>query len=189
MSRLVQTGAAILALVATANAHALAPADLMRMLASVPASEVRFVETRTSALLKQPLVTEGRLAWHRPDRLEREVQKPWRETSVITGNTMALTDRNGTKRMVTIPEGAPGALVEALRATLAGNLPALERQYAITVGGTAAGWTLTLSPRDPAVGALVGRVDFAGRNASIDRIEVLEAGGDRTVTTLHALPK
>jgi outer membrane lipoprotein-sorting protein len=168
-------------------AHAFAPVDLMRTLAGVSASQASFVETRTSTLLKEPMVVEGTLGWRRPDRLVREVKAPYRETSVIEGATMKLTGRDGTSRTVPVPDGAPRALVEALRATLAGDLAQLERHFAVTVGGSSAQWTLTLAPKDPALGALIGRVDFAGRGAAIERIEVLEAGGDRTLTTLQPI--
>lgn len=184
-----RVGCAALLASASASAFAFTPADLMQALAGVPAAEVRFTETRTSSLLKAPLVLEGRLGWRRPDRLEREVRSPWHETSVISGATMTMTDRNGAQRTMRVPDGAPGALLDALRATLAGDLSTLERHFAVTTGGSLAQWTLTLSPRDPALGALVGRVDFAGRAAAIERIEVLEANGDRSVTLLRALPK
>ncbi len=43
---------------------------------------------------------------------------------------------------------------------------------------------MSLTPRDAALGAVVLRVDFAGKDNRVQRIEVLEAGGDRSVTTI-----
>ena len=170
-------------------ACALAPDELMRKLAEVPAARAGFVETRSSALLSAPLVVEGTLAWQRPDRLVREVREPYRETSVIEGATMTLTRPGAAARTLALPDGVPRALVEALRATLAGDLASLRRHFALAVHGSIERWTLTLSPRDPALGALIGRIDFAGRGAAIERIEVLEARGDRTVTVLQPLAR
>ena len=44
---------------------------------------------------------------------------------------------------------------------------------------------MTLTPRDPALAATVERVTFAGAADRVQRIEVLEASGDRSVTTIQ----
>jgi hypothetical protein len=44
---------------------------------------------------------------------------------------------------------------------------------------------MTLTPRDPALASTIVRVDFAGNGNRVRRIEVVEAGGDRSVTTIQ----
>jgi outer membrane lipoprotein-sorting protein len=169
-----------------ASAQAIAASELMQRLRDVASSEVRFTETRESALLKAPLVTAGRLVWRRPDRLEKHVEKPFAESTVIEGTRVTMT-RPGDKgsRTVPVPAGPAQALVEALRATLAGDLAALERHFDVRVAGTTGAWTLTLLPRDAAVSAYVTRVDIAGSDARLGRIDVLEASGDRSTTLVE----
>jgi outer membrane lipoprotein-sorting protein len=169
---------------AAAADAALAP--LMQALADVPASEARFTETRTSALLKAPLTVTGRLVWRRPDRLERHVESPMAESSVIEGTRISIT-RPGDKvaRTMAVPQGPAQAMVEALRATLAGDAATLERHFVVRAEGTSAAWTLTLLPRDPTVQAQVTRIDISGAGARPALIDVLEASGDRTVTRLE----
>jgi outer membrane lipoprotein-sorting protein len=182
----VLTFAAIALLGVPGYAHALTPAELMQVLSDVPSSRAHFIETRHSAMLKKPLVLTGRLVYRRPDRLEKHVQAPFEESITIEGTRVSITRPGGDPtRVFTLPaSGAAQALIESLRATLAGDLPALERHFAINVSGTRGDWTMSLTPRDAALGAVVLRVDFAGRDNRLQRIEVLETGGDRSVTTI-----
>ena len=167
-------------------AGAFAASDLMKALSDVPSSRARFTETRHSALLKKPLVLSGTLVYRRPDRLEKHVQTPYAESITIEGTRVSIK-REGAEagRAFTLPASGPAqALIESLRATLAGDLPALERHFAIAVAGVHEDWTMSLTPRDATLGAAVLRVDFAGRGNRVQRIEILEAGGDRSVTTI-----
>lgn len=178
--------AAIAALAVPALAHALEAAELMQVLSAVPSSRARFIETRNSAMLTKPLMLTGRLVYRRPDRLEKHVLTPFQESITIEGTRVSIT-RPGpdSGRMFTLPASGPAqALIESLRATLAGDLPALERHFAIAVSGTRGDWTMSLTPRDAALGAVVLRVEFAGKGNRVQRIEVLEAGGDRSVTAI-----
>jgi outer membrane lipoprotein-sorting protein len=173
--------------VAPAASQALSAPALMQRLRDVASSEARFTETRESALLKAPLVTSGRLVWKRPDRLEKHVEAPFAESTVIEGTRVTITrPADRAARTVSVPAGPAQALVEALRATLAGDLPALERHFDLRVAGSADAWTLTLLPRDASVTAFVTRVDIAGAGAQLTAIDVLEAGGERSLTVLEA---
>ena len=177
---------AIVGIGASSYVHALTAAELMQTLSDVPSSRVHFIETRHSTMLKKPLMLSGRLVYRRPDRLEKHVQAPYEESITIEGTRVSVT-RPGADagRVFTLPaSSAAQALIESLRATLAGDLQALERHFAVAVSGSRNDWTMSLTPRDAALGAVVLRVDFAGKGSRVQRIEVLEAGGDRSVTTI-----
>ena len=157
----------------------------MKQLAGGGSSRVRFTETRHSALLKQPLVLTGTLAFERPDRLEKRVSTPFSEVVAIEGSRVSITRPGEAGRTLVVPAGPARALVESLRATLAGDLAALTRHFGVDVGGASDDWTMTLTPRDAALASTIVRVDFAGNGNRVRRIEVVEAGGDRTVTTIQ----
>jgi outer membrane lipoprotein-sorting protein len=170
-------------LAAAESATAFSPAELMQLLAEVQSSRAHFVETRHSTMLKEPLALSGRLVYRRPDRLEKHVQAPFVETITIQGSRVTVSRGAQTDRVITLPAGSTAqALIESLRATLAGDLPALERHFAVAVSGSRSAWSMTLTPRGATLP--VERVEFAGNDNRIRRIEVLESGGDRTVTTI-----
>ena len=175
----------LLAFVAAA-ATAAAPltmSELMQMLGSVESARARFVETRESALLKAPLVLQGTLSYRRPDRVEKHVLSPHDERITVEGGQLTLENRAQNRRKTMSVNGAPGlaALVESIRATRAGDLPALRRHYALQVEGSRGDWTLTLKPLDSRVGDYVSSVVLSGSESRIARITVVEAGGDRSV--------
>lgn len=171
---------------ASHGASTLTPEALMAQLAGVASSRARFVETRQSALLKQPLVLTGTLVYQRPDRLEKHVATPFVESVTIAGSRVDIARPGETGRTIAMPPAGPArALAESLRATLAGDLPALARHFVVEVAGTPGAWTMTLTPRDPALAATVERVTFAGAADRVQRIDVLEASGDRSVTTIQ----
>jgi hypothetical protein len=55
-----------------------------------------------------------------------------------------------------------GGLVEGIRATLAGDLPTLERFYAVRLTGTAANWQLFLLPKDAGLAHFVKWIVIQG---------------------------
>ncbi|MGC3972869.1 MAG: hypothetical protein QM771_00595 [Nitrospira sp.] len=54
---------------------------LMELLATVSSRQEHFTETKTLAMLTQPVVLKGTLAYVRPDRVEKHVTSPIPRTS------------------------------------------------------------------------------------------------------------
>lgn len=165
-------------------------AALMHLLAQVPATKSSFTETKHSALLSAPLVLKGTLAYQRPDRLEKNVLSPYEERTLIAGSSVTVDNRSlkQTRSFSLNSSAAVAALVESMRATLAGDRAALERHYQVRLEGTPEAWTLTLLPREPKLAALVKRVQVAGAREKLNRIEVEEAAGDRSVMLIAPEP-
>jgi len=161
---------------------------LMEMLASVAGAKDNFTETRHSAMLNAPLVLKGSLVYARPDRLEKNVLAPYEERTVIDGNSVTIDNRTlKQKRTFSLASSGPvSALVESMRATLAGDRAALERHYSVQLDGRADAWTLSLAPREPKLAAMIKRIQIAGVRERVKRIEIEEASGDRSVMLIGA---
>ncbi len=132
-------------------------ARLMAQLAQVQATQARYSEVRRVAVLQKPLQLSGTLLYERPALIEKRQILPFRVA----------------------------ALVESLRATLAGDGAELERLYSVRVGGTRQRWTLALTPREIEVAGVVKSIGIAGSGSRIVRLEILEPGGDGSVMTIH----
>lgn len=160
--------------------------QLMQALASNGGGRVRFSETRHLALLDAPLLATGELVYVPPARLERHTETPVRETMVLDGETLSLTreGRSHTLKLRDYPEAA--ALIESIRATLAGDRKALERTYALSLSGTATQWALDLLPSDPAVTKVVLRIRVTGSRGLVRGVEIQQADGDRSVMRIDA---
>ncbi len=156
------------------------PAELMRDLAAIPEARTRFTEVRRSDVLREPLELKGKLHYLRPDRLERQVLSPYQEVTRIDGDSVTIENpaRGEPRRYSLAALPAALALVEGLRATLAGDLATLERHYRVSLAGSREAWTLSLVPRAPAVAAAVSSIQLAGSAARLARVEIEETTGD-----------
>ena len=156
---------------------------LMEMLSLVTAAKDSFTETKHSAVLSTPLVLKGTLVYVRPDRLEKNVVAPYAERTVIAGSSVTIENRTlkQTRTYSLASSAAISALVESMRATLAGDRAALERHYDVQLDGRPEAWILTLIPREQKLASLVTRIQIAGVREHLKRIEVEEAAGDRSV--------
>jgi len=187
MRRLLAALALAAASLPCASAEPFGLPELMRALAAVPAAEARFTEVRRLEILSAPLELRGTLRYVRPDRLERRVRAPYEETIRIEGDRVSVENPSrGVHRnyaLASLP--AAYALVESLRATLAGDVEALERHYRLELAGTREVWHLTLTPREPGVAALLTQVRLHGSASRLTRIEYDEGPEERTVITLR----
>jgi hypothetical protein len=161
---------------------------LMRRLAAVRADEVAFAEEKAIPELDLPLAATGTLRWRAPDRLEKRTEWPIREVLRIEGDRLTLERPDqGVRRSLSLdqsPEIRP--LVEAIRASLAGDLATLRRHYEIAMEGTPEAFRLTLVPLSTRVLAAVQRIVLAGRDARILEIDTQEGGG---TTRLRITPR
>ena len=166
---------------------ALSIGELMQMLASVESANARFVETRHSALLKAPLVLQGTLAYRRPDRVEKHVLSPYDERITVEAGRLTIENRTHKSRKSLAVSGAPGlaALIESIRATRAGDLPALQRHYALQLEGSRERWILTLKPFEAQVGDHVVSLTLSGSGARIGQVTIEETSGDRSVMEIR----
>jgi hypothetical protein len=182
----------VAALAATLFSAAASANDAAALLAAMGKDSARgerraaFVERKTSALLNVPLESRGTLVFRAPDYLEKLTTAPQRERVRIQGGTLTLEGApvrgQSTQRTVAVAEVPMLApLIESLRATLAGDLPALLRYYevALTRDG-AKTWTLTLTPRETALREAIVRIVMRGADAQVRAVEIIEVSGDRT---------
>lgn len=141
----------------------------------------RFAERRFVAALDTPVDTTGVLVFVRPARLEKRTEKPRAETLIVDGDDM-IVDRNGQRRNFSLrqsPEAA--AMIEGLRATLAGDRATLERLFVVALEGSAVRWSMVLTPRLPEAARLLRQVRLSGERADLGLIEIDQSNGDRSV--------
>ena len=156
-------------------------AAVMAGLHAVSHAAAHFTEYRTTQLLTQPLESSGTLRWDAPDHLEKTTLQPQAEQLVVDNNNVTIRHAGDT-RTLALPDYPPlAALVESLRATLAGDLPTLQRLYDLTFSGSVAQWHIQLLPKDAQTGDLVTRITVSGAGPALRKIETLEATGDQSL--------
>jgi outer membrane lipoprotein-sorting protein len=159
---------------------------LMKSLSEVRAQTANFVERKYMSVLTQPLEASGTLVYLAPAKLQKDTLKPKPQRLVVEGDKLTIEDgsqdRSRTLSLADYPQ--IGAIVESIRATLAGDQKTLELFYTVALTGNSAHWQLMLAPRDKKVQEMVKSIRVVGHDALIDEVETLEANGDRTDMTI-----
>lgn len=158
---------------------------LMALLRANPPGRAHFDETKTVSILDRPLQSSGELVFTPPARLEKHVTSPGDERVVADGDRLVI-ERDGKRRTLALAEHPEVAvLIESIRATLAGDGAALRRVYRVDLDGSENAWRLVLMPIDEAARKLVAKVTIEGSRAAVQRVEVEQADGDRSLMQIR----
>jgi outer membrane lipoprotein-sorting protein len=154
---------------------------LMAQLRQVRSSTAHFVELRYVQLLNQAQRSSGRLVYVAPDRLEKDTTEPTPERLTIIGDHLTIERPGQQTRQFSLRDSSGiGGLIESIRATLAGDLNALNSYFITELDGTANSWVLSLVPKELRLRQMVTAIRIKGSGIAIREIETLEADGDRT---------
>lgn len=169
----------------SARAEALDLTRLMQLLAAAPQSEVAYSEKKYSALLREPVVSSGTLAYRRPDTVEKIMLVPRKERFRIVGEELIL-ERKGTERRVALSsQPVLAAFAASLRGVLAGDAALLRKHYRLALTGEEPAWQLELVPLDEEAMRYVERILVSGKAGRIEQIDVREGTGDRSVMQIR----
>ncbi len=152
---------------------------LSARLEAVAERRAHFTETRYLQALAAPLHSVGELVYRRPDYLEKVTNAPAPETMVAQGDRLTVTADGGAPQVIALgaqPEAR--ALVDTIRGALSGDLPLLRRYYSIAGDGILSGWSLRLTPVDPAVRRVLRSVRIDGAGTDLLFIQIVQANGD-----------
>ena len=160
--------------------------QLMAALRQVRSASGQFTERKTMHLLTQPLIASGRLAYVAPSHIEKVTISPIPEKLVMDSDRVTIVSGpdNETHTFSVADYPQIGGLVEGIRATLAGDLPTLERIYSVRLSGSPAAWDLQLVPRDGDLAHVVKWIEFRGDGNRIRTIDTENADGDHSTMTI-----
>jgi len=183
---LARAAALALALLACTAARAAWNVDaLMALLHAHPPKRAHFDEQKSVSILDRPLDSSGELVFTPPDRLEKHVTSPGEER-IVADRDRLVVERGGRRQVVDFREHPEVAvLIESIRGTLAGDRAALERIYDLSLSGAQGSWRLVLVPREASLRSLVARVAIEGSGAEVQRVEIEQADGDRSLMQIR----
>jgi hypothetical protein len=159
----------------------------MSTLAQVETINARFSERKELAVLEDPLLLTGTLRYNAPHYLQKHTLTPHDERYTVEQDWLTIETSEGQRNLYLPGHAEVGALVEAIRATLAGDLATLQRHYLLQLAGQPTAWTLRLEPLAEQMAEYVSAIIFHGRGAQVLNVETLETGGDRSVMTIEAV--
>ena len=155
---------------------------LIQRLAKPAPATIDFKEWRFSALLEEPLTVSGELRYLAADHLERFVQQPYREKTIIRGESVRV-ERHGEKLRTFALKRAPElkGLLSAFGALLAGDSSAVEKNFEISTRGDAERWELTLIPRDTRARQHIAQLIVTGAGGEPSCLMMGKAGESQSI--------
>jgi hypothetical protein len=162
-------------------------ATVMSRLSQRRHGEADFTEEKYLAMLKAPVRSAGRLVYDAPDHLEERTLSP-RPQSVVLDHGV-LTMQNGKRSrslaLADYPQFAP--LIDSIRATLAGDRPALEKAFELKFSGDLEHWNLHLEPRDPQLRTSLKQIELTGAQDAVSEVRIEQRNGDHSL--MHITPR
>jgi hypothetical protein len=174
-----------LRLAALALLAAAAPAGAADLLKDVEArldharvSRGEFVQEKRLVGIARPLRGHGSFVVDRERGVLWRNEAPFKSVLKITRREIVQSD--GSQVLMHLDsdrEPAVKAVSSVLFATLAADLGALASYFSIDGEVAAAGWHLTLRPKDPGLARLIRTLDLSG-DREVRRVELTAASGD-----------
>ena len=161
--------------------------QLMRGLAQIRSGHTSFVEKKSIAMLDKPVESSGELFYSAPDHLEKRTLKPKAEFMKVDGGTLVIERGRQKYRLQLQDYPEVGVFIDSIRGTLAGDRKALERNYRLSLDGTADNWTVQLLPIDEKMQAVVRRIRITGAHDAVRSIEITQADGDSSLMFIEKL--
>lgn len=168
-----------------AQPAALDAGSLIQRLARPAPATIAFTEVRFSPLLRAPLVVSGELEYSGPSSFDRRVERPYRESTQIRGDSVRV-EREGEQTRSFALKRAPElrGLLSGFAGLLAGDRAALEREFEITVMGDEQRWKMLLTPVDKRARARLETIRVDGRGDEPRCFTMASANGSTSVMLL-----
>ena len=175
------------ALTCITNSAPVSEADLKNLLAAIRQNRVtqaNFQEQRMIRLMKNPILSSGKVWFQPPNKFRREVK----------GSSPSLTLSDGRQLWIYYPnfksaeryplgKGSPlDSTVAAINSSL--NLENVENTFQIAGAKIENGYELRLMPRTPSMKRVFQKLDLRiNEQLRVERTDMLLPNGDRIVTT------
>lgn len=160
-------------------------ADLNKARAGIKTLVAPFTQERTIGLLATAVKSKGEMTLVRPDRLRWELEPPDAITYWITPEGLAYATPGGGGSIGKGAAGRFGAVLGDLMTLLGGDLTKLRARYDLSADKKPSGLVLTARPTTDEVKKHVKSLTLAIAPDlwTVQRIEIEEKGGDRSVIT------
>ena len=159
--------------------------SLMAHLATLPHPPRHFTEQRHSELLVSDLTLRGTLIYS-DGRLVKAIEEPFHQRFTIEGENLIIEqgEAMAPQRVALTEQPLLSTFVILFRATLQGDLTALQQHYLVSLAEGGGNWRLTLRPRAADVAVYLKQVTIKGDSAGAQRFHIEEQGGDSSTMEL-----
>ena len=146
-----------------------------------------FRQEKQIKVLKKPLLSSGKYISSADNGLYWKVEEPFRAETLFGNDGVFQRYEDGDWSRI-FPEGQEMAqrFMDMLRAVFAGSRQQLVNNFDIYFEGDPQNWTIGLVPKRSEMKRFMHHIVLGGKEL-IERLEILEAGGDKALITFSDL--
>lgn len=162
-------------------------AAIDRSASSLRSLRCDFVQTKELSLLQDRMVSQGVMYYRQAgSQLRWEYRTPYRYTFVLNGDRVMMRSDGRTDVVETSANGMFREIARMMMSTLTGRCLTATSDFDIRVRAEEGLWIAELTPRRREMTQFFARVNlcFDPERQLVTRVEMVEAGGDRTVIEL-----
>ena len=153
--------------------------------AKIQESVATFTQERRIRYVRDPLFSAGRLRFIAPNHLEMIVDKPQAESFVYEDGVLTLETAEQAERQISVNSDLIlSAMFTGLVGTLSGNEDELRRTFFVDFSDDHCRWQMTLLPKSKRVLEKIHEIDLSGSKEHIEKAEILQANGDRSILSI-----
>ena len=177
----------LISLTCIANSAPVSEADLKDLLGKIRqnrSNQADFQEQRVIRLMKNPILSSGKVWFQPPNKFRREVKGSSPSLTVSDGRQLWIYYPNfKSAERYPLGKGSPlDSTVAAINSSL--NLEDVENTFQIAAAKIEDGYELRLMPRTPSMKRVFQKLDLRINDQSrVERTDMLLPNGDRIVTT------
>jgi hypothetical protein len=145
-----------------------------------PGVSAKFAEEKHITLLDTPLESSGRVYFLPNGKLVRYIDQPEVSAILLDGSRLTIKEGKKLRHIDVDAHPAVGALVRGFSFLLQGNRAGLEELFELRFQTDGPSWSLTMKPRNAALGRAVTSLEFRGTELLLSELVVREASGDHS---------
>ncbi len=174
------------------NAQGLSEQKIIEKMASAAATiktvQCNFTQTKHMKLLKEEMVSKGKMSCQQPDKLRWEYTYPVSNTLILNG-TKAKTFSNSPdgEKSTPLKGGVAGSMARMIMNSVAGKYLSDSKAFQVSAKEMPTEYVATLLPLRKDMKRMFTKLvlHFDLNQSTVTQVEMYEKSGDRTVIELH----
>ena len=154
--------------------------------ARINALSCDFVQTKHLSVLKDKMVSKGRMCYKKSDRLRWEYTSPYTYVFILNGNEVLLKNKNRSDIIDVDQNRMFREIVQIMLSSVVGNCLD-DKNFKSSLKATATEYVATLTPQRKNMKQMFRLITlhFDRKSSCVTRVELTEKNDDRTVIELN----
>lgn len=155
--------------------------------ARMPSMTCDFTQTKHLAMLREKMVSKGKMYYRKPDKLRWEYVSPYKYTFILNGAKVSVANNKRNDVIDTRNNKLFKEIARIMMSTVTGRALSDTGDFTITINETAPTWDVTLVPKRKNIKQMFSKIilKFRRTDCQVQQIELYEKNGDRTEIKLQ----